>query len=360
MTHVSSAIAYLPAVRVPTLCISADDDPSFSCRRPAVCPRAGCSPSFFRGHRLGRPHRVRGLAVARRPLSGRRVGSALALRPPRDPMLIGIFDSGFGGLSIYRSIRARLPQYDYVYLGDNARTPYGNRSFEAIYRFTTEGIEHLFARGCKLVIIACNTASAKALRTIQQKDFRSATPTVAFSGLSAPRRRHWPTIRASGPSRFGPPKERWRPGALPSSSASSRLACASCRRLVRCWCRSWRRASWRGRVWSTTSTSTGPRRLAEARRASQQPIAALLLACTHYPLLIRSFEGGCLRTWTSSFRATSWRPAWPITSPATRELESALSRGGTQRFLTTDRTEGFDRLAESFLGHGVESEKVEI
>ena len=83
-------------------------------------------------------------------------------------MKIGVFDSGFGGLTIFKSIRSALPQYDYLYLGDNARTPYGSRSFEAILRFSRECLDLLFDRGCKLVIIACNTASAKALRTIQQ------------------------------------------------------------------------------------------------------------------------------------------------------------------------------------------------
>ena len=84
-------------------------------------------------------------------------------------MRIGIFDSGLGGLTIYRTVRERLPAYDYLYLGDSARTPYGNRSFEAILKFTTEGVEYLFSRDCHLILIACNTASAKALRTIQQK-----------------------------------------------------------------------------------------------------------------------------------------------------------------------------------------------
>src|SRR5215207_4482582 len=84
-------------------------------------------------------------------------------------MKIGIFDSGYGGLTILEQIRTHLPDYDYIYLGDNARTPYGNRSFEAILKFSAEGIDYLVAQHCKLVIIACNTASAKALRTIQQK-----------------------------------------------------------------------------------------------------------------------------------------------------------------------------------------------
>lgn len=83
---------------------------------------------------------------------------------------IGIFDSGYGGLTILKEIRKVLPQYDYIYLGDNARTPYGTRSFEVVYEYTLEAVKKLFEMGCELVILACNTASAKALRTIQQND----------------------------------------------------------------------------------------------------------------------------------------------------------------------------------------------
>ena len=83
---------------------------------------------------------------------------------------IGIFDSGYGGLTIFDNIRRLLPDYDYIYLGDNARTPYGARSFEIVYQFTRQAVMRLFDEGCPLVILACNTASAKALRTIQQCD----------------------------------------------------------------------------------------------------------------------------------------------------------------------------------------------
>ena len=83
------------------------------------------------------------------------------------PAPIGVFDSGFGGLSILREIRKVLPEYDYIFLGDNARAPYGSRSFTLVYEYTLQAVQHLFEQGCSLVILACNTASAKALRTIQ-------------------------------------------------------------------------------------------------------------------------------------------------------------------------------------------------
>ena len=89
---------------------------------------------------------------------------------------IGIFDSGYGGLTILSQIRERMPEYDYLYLGDNARTPYGTRSFEVVYEFTSQAVRTLFDMGCQLVILACNTASAKALRTIQQIDLPKIDP----------------------------------------------------------------------------------------------------------------------------------------------------------------------------------------
>ncbi|MDE5669542.1 MAG: aspartate/glutamate racemase family protein, partial [Duncaniella sp.] len=99
---------------------------------------------------------------------------------------IGVFDSGYGGLTILKEIRKALPQYDYIYLGDNARAPYGTRSFDVVYEFTLQAVKELFARGCELVILACNTASAKALRSIQQKDLPAIDPAKRVLGVIIP------------------------------------------------------------------------------------------------------------------------------------------------------------------------------
>ena len=88
----------------------------------------------------------------------------------QQPGPIGVFDSGYGGLTILHSIGQQLPQYDYLYLGDNARAPYGTRSFDVVYQFTRQAVIKLFELGCQLIILGCNTASAKALRSIQQRD----------------------------------------------------------------------------------------------------------------------------------------------------------------------------------------------
>ena len=93
---------------------------------------------------------------------------------------IGVFDSGYGGLTILHEIRQLLPQYDYLYLGDNARAPYGPRSFEVVYEFTRQAVQKLFSLGCQLVILACNTASAKALRSIQQNDLQHLSPLTMY------------------------------------------------------------------------------------------------------------------------------------------------------------------------------------
>jgi glutamate racemase len=99
---------------------------------------------------------------------------------------IGIFDSGYGGLSVLKEIKKVLPEYDYIYLGDNARTPYGNRSFETVYEFTLQSVKKLFELNCHLVILACNTASAKALRNIQQKNLPVIAPNRRVLGVIRP------------------------------------------------------------------------------------------------------------------------------------------------------------------------------
>src|ERR1700712_2806816 len=99
---------------------------------------------------------------------------------------IGIFDSGIGGLTVFRSIAEQLPGYDYIYLGDNSRAPYGNRSFNTIHQYTWECVQWLFKQGCPLIILACNTASAKALRTIQQKDMQGLDPFKRVLGVIRP------------------------------------------------------------------------------------------------------------------------------------------------------------------------------
>src|SRR6185295_17776856 len=99
---------------------------------------------------------------------------------------IGVFDSGYGGLTVLKELVSKLPQYDYIYLGDNARAPYGTRSFETIYHYTLECVEQLFSMGCPLIVLACNTASARELRTIQQKDLPKMDHEKRVIGIISP------------------------------------------------------------------------------------------------------------------------------------------------------------------------------
>ena len=105
---------------------------------------------------------------------------------PSNPGPIGVFDSGYGGLTILHGLRQTMPQYDYMYLGDNARAPYGSRSFEVVYKFTRQAVLKLFSMGCHLVILGCNTASAKALRSLQQRDIPELDPTRRVLGIIRP------------------------------------------------------------------------------------------------------------------------------------------------------------------------------
>lgn len=279
-------------------------------------------------------------------------------------MQIGIFDSGFGGLTIFKSIRAQLPEYDYLYLGDNARTPYGSRSFEAILKFSKECIDVLFDRGCKVVIIACNTASAKALRSIQQKVLPVERPDRKVLGIIRP--------SAEALSRY--PRDRtvalWATeGTVKSGSFTIELdrlapglnliqkACPLLVPMVEAGELDGPGIEYYvGKYWKETlglaaaSPAPGPGR----------EIHALLLACTHYPLLYPRIRAVLPDSVDILVQADIVAPSLVDYLYRHPEVEGALSRGGNQRFLTTDQTEGFDRLAEIFLGHPVVSEKVDI
>ncbi|MDB5106665.1 MAG: glutamate racemase [Fibrobacteres bacterium] len=300
-------------------------------------------------------------------------------------MHIGIFDSGFGGLTIFKSIRARLPQYDYVYLGDNARTPYGSRSFDAIFRFTRECLEELFARDCKLVVIACNTASAKALRTIQQKVLPVEHPDRKVLGIirpSAEALSHHPRTRSVAlwgtegtvkSQSFALELEKLAPGLgliqkacpllVPMVEAGELDGAGIDHYIAKYWRETVALAvseantpGSAGTGISTTGTAVDPGSLSPER----DRIGALLLACTHYPLLLPRIRAIVPPEVDILVQGDIVAPSLADYLSRHPEVESLLSRNRTQRFLTTDQTEGFDRLSEVFLGHPVISEKIAI
>jgi glutamate racemase len=268
---------------------------------------------------------------------------------------IGVFDSGFGGLTIFRRIRELLPQYDYVYLGDNARTPYGNRSFETVRKFTTEAVRYLFDRGCPLVILACNTASAKALRSIQQQVLPALAPDRRVLGVIRP------TVEAIGGHDDVRTVALWATqGTVTSESFAIEIAKHAPRvRLVQQACPLLVPLVEAGEL-------AGPgldhfiRKYWDLTVAQDAGVDTLLLGCTHYPLIqprIRALLPASVRILSQDALVAPSLADYLLRHP---EMEARLSRGGGCHYLTTDQCEFFDHLAEIFMGRAVSSEKVEL
>lgn len=269
---------------------------------------------------------------------------------------IGVFDSGFGGLSVLRSLRERLPQYDYLYLGDNARAPYGTRSFETVHRFTLQCVQYLFNQGCPLVILACNTASAKALRNIQQNWLpTSDDPTRRVLGVIRPTAEAVAETDTNGHiGVFATP------GTIASSSYDIEIhnlrpdfkvsghACPM----------------WVPLVEEGYANSPGAdffvREGVDALMAIDPKIDTVLLACTHYPLLynkIREALPDHIRLVPQGEIVAGSLADYLRRHP---EMESRLTQNASVRFLTTDHAERFDQTAALFMGHPVTATRVEV
>ncbi|HEY3131998.1 MAG TPA: glutamate racemase [Acidobacteriota bacterium] len=270
-------------------------------------------------------------------------------------MKIGIFDSGLGGLTIFKSIHERLPVYDYIYLGDNARTPYGNRSFEAIYKFTTESVQFLFSQDCYLIIIACNTASAKALRNIQQKILPVTYPTRRVLGVIRPSveelGRYTQTKTVALWATEGTVKSMSFEIELKKLAPEILLIQQACPLLVPL-------------VEAGEFDGVGARHFVEkywrATKARSAQIDTLLLACTHYPLLLPVIKASLPDSVKILVQGDFVTPSLQDYLHRHPEIDEKLTRHGTTKFLTTDQSEGFDRLAQVFLGYCVKSERVEL
>jgi glutamate racemase len=270
-------------------------------------------------------------------------------------MNVGVFDSGYGGLTIFKSIRDRLPQYDYIYLGDNARTPYGNRSFDAIFKFTTEGVRYLFSQNCKLIIIACNTASAKALRSIQQRVLPFEYPDRRVLGIIRP------SVEELGQDTRTKTVALWATeGTVKSESFSIEISkYAPGVRLIQTACPMLVPLVEAGEV-EGPGTDYFIRKYWEQTNNLSDQIDVLLLACTHYPLLLPAIRRTVPQRVRILVQGDFVAPSLEDYLQRHPEIERNLGRGGTQRFMTTDHTEGFDRLAHVFLGHPVVSENATL
>ena len=263
---------------------------------------------------------------------------------------IGVFDSGYGGLTVLREIVQQLPQYDYVYLGDNARTPYGTRSFETVYQYTLQCVKVLFNRGCRLVILACNTASAKALRNIQQLDLPTLAPDRRVLGVIRP------TTEVIGNySKTGQVGILATRGTVVSESYLVEIEkFFPDVRVYQEACPMWVPLVENGEYDSLGADYFVQQHL--TRLMAQSPdIDTLLLACTHYPLLInkiRQYAPANVTLLSQGGIVASSLVDYLHRHP---ELETQISQHGQRTFLTTDSTEDFDRQATAFYGEAVRS-----
>ena len=268
---------------------------------------------------------------------------------------IGVFDSGYGGLTVLKEIVQVLPEYDYIYLGDNARAPYGNRSFDTIHTFTLECVQKLFSMGCPLVILACNTASAKALRTIQQKDLPNIAPNNRVLGVIRPTSEMVGTITQTGEVGILATN-----GTISSESypleihkffphvKTHQLACPM----------------WVPLVENNEHESEGADYFVKeylGRILSQSSdIDTLVLGCTHYPLLMKKIKqflpGGVTVLPQGKIVAHSLKD-YLKRHP---EMDARLSKQGRQSFYTTDDPAIFNKMAEIFFGESVASGKIQV
>lgn len=266
------------------------------------------------------------------------------------PSPIGVFDSGYGGLTVLRAIVNKLPAYDYIYLGDNARTPYGNRSFETVYHYTLECVKHLFDMGCRLVILACNTASAKALRTIQQHDLPNIDPSLRVLGVIRP------TAEIIGQaSKTGNVGVLATSGTVNSESYIIEINKFSPELNV------YQEACplWVPLVENNEHEQEGAdyfvKKNIDNLLQKSPEIDVMLLACTHYPLLlkkIKRFAPAGVSVLSQGEIVADSLAGYLQRHP---EIESVCSKGGQRTFYTTDSTTDFDQHATIFFGEKVQS-----
>lgn len=268
---------------------------------------------------------------------------------------IGVFDSGYGGLTVFKSIAARLPQYDYVYLGDNGRAPYGNRSFETVHQYTLECVEWFFKMGCPLVILACNTASAKALRTIQQNDLPRIDTGKRVLGVIRPTAEvigNYTTTRHIGV--LGTK------GTVNSDSYLKeinkffpdvkvhQLACPMWVPLIE------------NNEYHAAGADYFVKKYLDQLLSQAPNIDTILLACTHYPLLldkIQHYLPSHIKIVTQGDIVANSLDNYLHRHT---EIESHLTKHAEKRFYTTDSTIDFNEHATNFFGQSVRSKHLHI
>jgi glutamate racemase len=268
---------------------------------------------------------------------------------------IGVFDSGYGGLTVFRSIKAKLPQYDYIYLGDNARAPYGSRSFSTVHEYTWECVQWLFAQGCPLVIVACNTASAKALRSIQQKDLPAAYPDRRVLGVIRP------TAEViAGYSNTGTVGILATKGTVLSNSYSIEIQkFAPHLHIYQQACPLWVPLIEAGEHETEGADFFIRKNLDEILQQSRD-IDVLLLACTHYPLLeekLRKYLPEHVKIVSQGSIVADSLADYLQRHP---EMETRITKEGSMQFYSTDNAEEFDQRAAQFFGEPIQAKQVHL
>ena len=274
---------------------------------------------------------------------------------PYQPGPIGVFDSGYGGLTILSKIREALPEYDYIYLGDNARTPYGTRSFEIVYEFTLQAVNKLFEMGCHLVILACNTASAKALRTIQMNDLPNIDPNRRVLGVIRPtaecigsmtQTRHVGILATAGTI-----KSESYPLEVHKLFEDIKVSGEAC-------------PMWVPLVENNEVNGEGAdffiRKYIDNLLAKDRQIDTLVLGCTHYPILLPKIQKfipqGVKVVAQGEYVATSLKD-YLHRHP---EMDMKCTREGKCRFYTTEAEDKFIESASMFLNENITVQRITL
>ncbi len=268
---------------------------------------------------------------------------------------IGIFDSGYGGLTVLKEIAARLPQYDYIYLGDNARAPYGPRSFDTVYEYTLQCVRWFFEQGCPLVILACNTASAKALRTIQQNDLPKIDASKRVLGVIRPTTeiigKFTKTNAVGILATTGTVQSNSYPIEIERFYPEIKVYQEAC-------------PMWVPLIENNEHNSPGAdyfiKKHIDHLLEGSKEIDTILLACTHYPLLMdkmRQFTPPGITILPQGQVVAESLEGYLLHHP---EIEAKCSKNSKISFFTTDSTEDFNDHATIFFGKPVISSHLSL
>lgn len=268
---------------------------------------------------------------------------------------IGIFDSGFGGLTVFKAIQQSLPEYDFIYLGDNARSPYGNRSFETVHEYTLQCVEWFFEQGCPMVILACNTASAKALRNIQQKDLPHVAPSKRVLGVIRP------TAEVIGLySKTQSVGILGTKGTIRSNSYSIEIAhFFPDVKVSQQACPMWVPLIENGEQLSAGADYFIQQDI-NALLAQDEKIDTILLACTHYPLIeaqIKKYLPSHIKVISQGDIVAQSLVAYLERHP---EMDHQLTKTAKIQFCTTDDTQSFDEQGSLFFGQAIHSSFADV